>query len=127
MIQWYFDALKRVLDSYAAAPLVLDAQVSFELRPGEQGFVQGAVLFRDQSTLHFREYLDSTASHVSKLMYSYHYQAADQQLVFRYDNARHQPALPVPKHKHADGKVTASHAPVLEDVLIELLVIRGWV
>lgn len=58
MIQRHFDELKRVVDGYAAAPFVLDAQVSFEVRPGDQGFVEGAVLFQDRSTLHFREYLD---------------------------------------------------------------------
>lgn len=77
MIQRYFSELKRIVNSYAVAPFVLDAQLSFELRPGDQGFVSGAMLFKDQSNLHFREYLDSAAGRVSKLMYSYHYQDAD--------------------------------------------------
>lgn len=127
MIQRYFDELKRVLDSFAAASFVLDAQLSFELRPGEQGFAEGAVFFGDQSVLHFREYLDSSAGQVSKLMYSYHYQDAGQQLVFRYDNARHRPPLPTSEHKHTDNKVTASHAPSLEEVLTEIAAKQGWI
>jgi len=127
VIQRYFNELKRVIDSYAAAPFVLDAQVSFELRPGNQGYAVGVVLFQDRSALHFREYLDSIASHVSKLMYSYHYQDADQQLIFRYDNARHQPPLPVQEHKHVGETIAASQAPTLIEVLTEIVMTRGWV
>lgn len=127
MIQRYFNELKRVIDSYAAAPFVLDAQVSFELRPGSQGYAVGVLLFQDRSALHFREYLDSAAGHVSKLMYSYHYQDTDQHLIFRYDNARHQPTLPMPEHKHAGEAIVASQAPTLAEVLTEIVMTRGWV
>ena len=94
MIQSYFDELKRVVDDHARVPFVLDVQIAFEQRPGEQGFVVGSVLFQDHSALHFREYVDSTAGEVSKLMYTYHYHDADQQLIFRYDNARHRRRFP---------------------------------
>ena len=127
MIQTYFDRLKRVIDSYAAVPFVLDVQVSFELRPGDQGLVVGQVLFRDQTALHFREYLDGTEGYFSKLMYSYHYQDANEQLIFRYDNARHRPPLPVLEHKHTSGQIIASQAPTLEAVLAEIAVQEGWV
>lgn len=53
MIQAYFDQLKHVIDSYATTAFVLDAQVSFELRPGDQGYVVGSVLFLDYSILTF--------------------------------------------------------------------------
>lgn len=127
MIQRYFDALKQAVDSFAAAPFVLDVRMSFELRPGNQGYVVGALLFQDQSALHFREYLDSDGGHVSKLMYTYHYQDADRQMFFRYDNARHQPALPMQEHKHVGEAITASHAPALAEVLTEIVMTRGWV
>lgn len=127
MIQQYFNELKRVIDSYAAAPFVLDAQVSFELRPGNQGYAVGAVLFQDRSVLHFREYLDNDTDYVEKLMYSYHYQDGDQQLIFRYDNARHRPPLPVQEHKHIGETIAASQAPTLAEVLTEIVMTRGWV
>ncbi len=101
--------------------------MSFELRPGNQGYAFGVVLFQDRSVLYFREYHDSIASHVSKLMYSYHYQDADQQLIFRYDNARHRPPLPVQEHKHVGETIAASQAPTLAEVLTEIVMTRGWV
>ena len=126
MIQIYFDRLKRVIDRYAAAPFVLDARVSFELRPGDQGYVTGSVLFQDQSILFFREYLDSSAGRVSKLMYSYHWQDADEQLVFRYDNARHRPPLAMLDHKHTVNGIVSSQEPTLETVLAEVVTTAGW-
>ncbi len=126
VIQTCFDQLKRVLDHYATANFVLDVQVTFELRPGDQGYVFGIVLFHDQSALHFREYIDVAAGDVSKLMYSYHYQDAAERLVFRYDNARHRPALPAPEHKHTVDSVFVSEAPTLEAVLMEIAASRQW-
>lgn len=100
--------------------------MSFQLRPGDQGYATGVILFQDQSTLHFREYLDDMAGHVSKLMYSYHYQDADEQLVFRYDNARHRPALPFLDHKHTFDEVLPARAPTLDAVLTEIVSARKW-
>lgn len=127
MIQTYFDRLKRLLDLYATASFVLDVQISFELRPGDQGFVAGLVLFQDRSVLQFREYLDSSASQVTKLMYSYHYRDVADRLVFRYDNANHRPPVPEREHNHTADDILASPAPVLEDVLTEIVVAQGWV
>lgn len=127
MIEEHFNEIKRIIDSYAAAPFVLDTQVSFELHPGNQGYVVGIVLFQDRSILYFREYLDSDAGFVSKLMYSYHYQDAEQHLVFRYDNARHRPAPPTPEHKTCWGKRCCQQSPTLTEVLIEIALTRGWV
>lgn len=126
MIRAYFDQLKHVIDSYAAASFVLDAQVSFELRPGDQGFLLGSVLYLDQSILHFREYLDVAGGQVSRLSYSYHYQDSDERLVFRYDNAFHRPALPVLEHKHTVEAIVASPAPGIEAVLTEIVGMRRW-
>jgi hypothetical protein len=105
---------------------VLDARVSFELRPGDQGYVTGSVLFRDQSTLFFREYLDSSAGQVSKLMCSYHWQDADELLVFRYDNARHRPPLAMLDHKHTADGIVSSQEPTLGTVLAEVVTTAEW-
>lgn len=127
MIQAYLDQLKRVIDSYAAAPFVLEVQMNFESRPGGQAYVVGSRLFQDRSTLHFREYLDATENQVNKLTYSYHYQDADDRLIFRYDNARHRTASPALEHKHTEDAVTAKPAPTLPIVLTEIIAMRQWV
>jgi hypothetical protein len=77
MIQTYCTQIKQVTDLYAATSFVLEAQVDFETRPGEQGYLTGTLIFTDDSKLHFSEYLDQTGDVVGKLMYTYQYQDAD--------------------------------------------------
>ena len=127
MLQTYFDQIKRLMDRYATLAFVLDAQVSFELRPGGQGYLTGKCLHVDDSELFFREYLDSVAGNLEKLMYSYHYHDDKQQLIFRYDNARHRPPLATQEHKHTQAGVEEAPAPELSTVLEEIMVLRGWV
>ncbi len=127
MIQAYFDQVKALVNQYAVTHFVLEAKVSSEMRPGEQGYLTGSITFVDSSVLHFREYFDRIEGVVEKLMYTYHYQNADHQLVFRYDNARHRPPLGSLEHKHTPGKVVEVPAPTLEDVLVEIVVAQGLV
>jgi len=127
VIQAYFDQVKAIVDQYAATRFVLDANVSFEMRPGGQGYLTGSVILVDGSALYFREFLDAVRGTVDKLMYTYHYQDAGNQLIFRYDNARHRPPLRSLEHKHTPGQVIEAPAPTLEDVLAEIVMVKGWV
>jgi len=120
VIQAYFNQVKALVDQYAVTRFVLDANVSFEMRPGEQGYLTGSVIFLDGSALYFREFLDAVKDAVDKLMYTYHYQDAGHKLIFRYDNARHRPPLRSLEHKHTPGRAMEAPAPTLEDVLAEL-------
>lgn len=126
-MQSYFAQIKTLIDQYAATSFVLEARISFELRPGNQGYLVGSVTFLDNSILHFKEFLDKTGEVTDKLMFSYHYQDADHQLIFRYDNARHKPPLTSPEHKHLPEEVIVASAPILADVLTEIVVTKGWV
>ena len=60
-------------------------------------------------------------------MYTYHYQDTGNQLIFRYDNALHKPALPSVAHKHLPTQIIAAPAPTLDEVLAEIATTRGWV
>ena len=95
------------------------------MRPGAQGYLNGAVIFVDGSVLHFTEFLDEAYEQVEKVMYTYHYQDTHQQLVFRYDNACHRPLLPLREHKHIPEQIVASPAPLLAEVLAEIIRYQG--
>lgn len=127
MIRTYFDQIKATVDQYTATRFVLDANVKFETRPGDQGYLAGSITFTDDSVLHFSEFLDAVQDKIDKLMYTYHYQDAGNRLVFRYDNARHRPPLSFLEHKHTPTQVTGASAPTVEDVLDEIAVANGWV
>ena len=56
-----------------------------------------------------------------KVKYRYHYMDAEQNLIFRYDNAPHHPeARSFPHHKHTFGDVIESQEPGLMEVLFEI-------
>ena len=73
------------------------------------------------------EYVDQTGEAVDKLMYTYHYQDTGNQLILRYDNALHKPALPSVEHKHLPTQIIAAPVSTLDEVLAEIATAKGWV
>ena len=119
MIEQYFQSM---LDLLSALPFVESSNVNLEKRGDLAGFIRGEVEFRDGSSLlFFRELIDLRLP-LQKIMYAYHYQKADGELIFRYDNMAHHSSISTfPIHKHLmNGDVTSSEAPSLEQVLREI-------
>ncbi len=128
MIQHYFTQTKLEFDQFTSANFVLNVSINLETRPGNQAFISGYVIFLDRSSLFFREYLDATTNTVDKLMYSYHYQEANNTLIFRYDNAQHKPRLPFLEHKHTPpDPIQHASTPTIHDVLLEIAAQRRWI
>ena len=127
MIQAYFDQIRDLLESYRASGYTLSVHLTTEMRPGEQGYISGDITFADSTQFHFSEYLDVDNAEVVKLMYTYHYQSEREQLIFRYDNASHKPALAFEQHKHTQQIIVQAPAPALADVLAEISTISGWI
>jgi len=126
LLQTYFNRIKAEVDRYATTRFVLDVKINFDSRPGDQGYMNGAIHLVDGSVLHFKEYVDTLNQNVDKLTYSYHFQDAKNQLIFRYDNAAHKPRLPFTDHKHLPNQIISAPAPQLGDVLAEIFVLNGW-
>ena len=85
--------------------------------------LRGEVKFVDGSQLHFREFVQLKQGQLpNRYKYAYHYQRADETVIFRYDNARHYLDLSTaPHHKHiGENEVVATNAPDLESVLKEI-------
>lgn len=113
----HLDAVSELLSH---SPFVSETKIHHEDR-GEVWFLRVDVYFIDNSLLHFRE-LFVGQERPAKKTYTYHYQRADGQLVFRYDNAPHYPNLPTaPHHKHlGETEVIAAEPPTLKTVLQEI-------
>lgn len=73
------------------------------------------------SLLHFLEFV-SVKDEINKYKYSYHFQAKNHRLIFRYDVAPHHKDISsFPHHKHlGSGEVIAAAAPNLKEVLQEI-------
>lgn len=109
-----------ILDSVIATGEAVLVMLQVDQRSAMRGFITGSLQFDDGSTLHFREFVDVTRVE-PKIMYAYHYQDEDRNLIFRYDNAVHQPALPQSEHKHTRSGIEVSPVPTLSSVLDQIL------
>ena len=110
------DQLHEILRSGQARSLALEVDQRSALR----GQINGLLTFEDQSELHFREFVDISQPE-PKLAFAYHYQGAQRELIFRYDNAAHRPSLVMLPHKHIAIKVVECHVPTLADVIDDIL------
>jgi hypothetical protein len=84
-------------------------------RSAVRGFITGSVQFNNGATLDFREFVDVSQTE-PKIMYAYHYQDVERNLIFRYDNAAHRPSLPQPAHKHTPSGIEMAPIPTLSEV-----------
>jgi len=116
----YARAIRDAIDSLTDSGDAVLVSLQLDQRSSVRGFIDGALQFHDGSQLIFREFLDTTRDK-PRLMYAYHYQDAAQELVFRYDNAAHRPALSQPMHKHTPDGVETAPPPALAEVLDEIL------
>ncbi len=84
-----------------------------------RAYITGELIFGDNSRLIFLEVKDSEI--LTKDKYSYHYMDSGDNLVFRYDNAKHHHEIgSFPHHKHLPDGVIGCAEPCLEDVLYEI-------
>lgn len=95
-----------------------------------EGFIRGKITFKNNSLLHFREFVHVEIL-VYRKMYSYQYMSSENNLIFRYDNTEHHRKLNLatfPHHKHdaSEENVIQSDAPFLAEVLEEIGKILGY-
>ncbi len=114
----YTQAVEALLNKTLAAGEVVVFNLQVDSRSPLRGFIAGQLQLPDASELHFREFIDISQAE-PRLMYVYHYQDVHHQLIFRYDNAAHRPALAQPDHKHTPAGVEISSAPTLAQVILE--------
>jgi len=111
MISEYFSGVKNTLKKYAY--VISSQSITEKTYSDKKGFIEGEVIFHDESKLEFTEVKD--ADKHPKVKYCYHYMDEKNNLVFRFDNAKHYPNLP--HHKHTSNGVEESKKPEIVDVL----------
>jgi hypothetical protein len=106
-------------------------QLKIDRKTQDMAFLSGQIDFIDGSTLDFKEFVERIDEEIEKYKYGYNYRK-DDQFFFRYDNALDPGARCLnsfPHHKHTqDGKLAASRAVSLEEVLAEILqhILQTW-
>ncbi|WP_069790336.1 toxin-antitoxin system TumE family protein [Cyanobacterium sp. IPPAS B-1200] len=112
--------LQVVIHKYVTEGIILSSNVSVDARSIYLGYIQGKLDFINGFILFFKEYIDLQIS-VDKLAYSFHYQDLENNLIFRYDNAKHKPDLGFIEHKHIKNEIISSQVPSLEEVILEII------
>lgn len=118
LIEEYFRHIGQTIEESC---ILVDSRLLNDKRSLSIGFIEGRLTFLDGSSLRFMEFVNLRAEAV-RYKYSYHYQDAADELIFRYDMApHHQEVSTFPHHKHsANGEAVESTAPSLADVLEEI-------
>ncbi len=110
------------LESHVAECVhIVESGLHTDKRSLHIGIIEGKLLFTDESSLHFIEFVNvKDTTEVYK--YSYHYQDRSGGLVFRYDMAPHHHKIKTfPHHKHTpSGRVVEAVCPSLVLVLDEI-------
>ncbi|MBI5653165.1 MAG: hypothetical protein HZC40_22380 [Chloroflexi bacterium] len=115
----YARAISACVNSLVTTGQAELVNLTIDQRSDVRGFIIGLLRFTNGAELHLREFVDLTQAE-PRLMYAYHYQDANHNLIFRYDNAAHRPPLAQTEHKHISDQVIAFHAPTLTQVLDEI-------
>ena len=119
----YLNNIKGLLDNI---DFVVNQSLTIDKRAQQQAHIFGYLIFIDESELHFREFIDASEGSIDKLVYSYHLQDKNNNLLFRYDNAKHKPALGFDEHKHWLDDIIYAPAPQLEKVIQETLLLQKF-
>ncbi|MFB2976805.1 DUF6516 family protein [Microseira sp. BLCC-F43] len=121
LIEDYFQEVRDIIEACSVVQL---SNINYDTRSIYRGFMRGELNFSDGSVLYLREFVDVKTTLVRE-MYSYHYENASKNLIFRYDNTRHHKKLNLPNyphHKHdgSEDNILTSNAPMLAEVLNEI-------
>ncbi len=117
MIQSYLEHIKKTIAEF---DYIIEIQ-SFNEKfySDERGYIQGEIIFTDNSKLDFTEVKD--IQHNTKIKFHYHYMDSSDNLIFRYDNSKHHHELKTfPHHKHLKSSICESDEPDILSVMIEI-------
>ncbi len=116
----YVRSIEEVVNRAVATGDATLVSLQMDQRSVVRGLLSGSLQFDDGSTVHFREFVDTSQAE-PKVMYVYHYQDTSNTLIFRYDNAAHRPALAQPAHRHSRSGIEISAVPSLSSVVDQIL------
>lgn len=92
-----------------------------ELRGGKKAVLNIKVILINKSALYIREYLNGKYG-IERIDYAYQYQTEKGTLIFRYDNAKHKPALGFDEHKHTEnGSIIPKQLPSIDEIVDEVI------
>ena len=116
----YLELFRQALEKLENYGYTESIDIKEEIRPNKQAIIKAKIALIDRSVLHIKEYIDAKYK-IEKVSYAYQYQDRNGELIFRYDNAVHRPALRFKEHKHTkDGVIIEVSLPDISDIIDEV-------
>ncbi len=106
----YLELFRQALEKLENYGYTESMEIKEEIRPNKQAIIKAKIALVDRSVLHIKEYIDAKYK-IEKVSYAYQYQDKKGELIFRYDNAIHRPALGFKEHKHTKGGLIIESSP----------------
>ena len=117
----YLELFRQALEKLENYGYTESIDIKEEIRPNKQAIIKAKIALVDRSVLHIKEYIDAKYK-IEKVSYAYQYQDRNGELIFRYDNAVHRPALRFKEHKHTmDGVIIEASLPDISDIIDEVV------
>lgn len=117
------DYIVRLESVIASSPIVSSYNITIDRKTNDIAYVSGVIELRDDTTIDFKEYIESKESGIGKYMYSYNYRTHSS-IIFRYDNSpdpRAKKLETFPHHKHLkNDEIVESQQISLADLLKEI-------
>ncbi len=121
LLRNYLKLFRQALEKLENYGYTESIEIKEEIRPNKQAIIKAKIILVDRSVLHIKEYLDAKYK-IEKVSYAYQYQDRNGELIFRYDNAVHRPALRFKEHKHTkDGVIIEASLPDISDIIDEVV------
>jgi len=121
LLNEYLDLFRKGIEKIENYGYADSVEIREEIRANKQAVLNTKVVLINDSVLHIKEYIDARYA-IKRVSYAYQYQDRDGQLIFRYDNAVHRPALSYKDHKHSgDGTISEAVLPDIFDLIDEVL------
>lgn len=116
LVKDYQAKLLGIIQNYLDSRIVITYNFSVDSRSSYIALIQGKLELKDGSHLFFKEFID-LQEYLEKLSYSFHYQDQENNIIFRYDNAKHKPDLGYSHHKHINNQIIPSIIPEFQAII----------
>jgi len=117
MIASYFYEFEQTISDF----LMIEKQFVEKIRKDDEfGIIRGALYF-EYGIVDFIEVVRFVSGKFIKIKYKYHFMDNDNNLIFRYDNAKHHKDINTfPHHKHTKNSILPSIEPDIFTILKEI-------
>jgi len=115
----YYSQIETIIKD---CPIITHFSIDFDEIDLTKGYLKGKLELKDGSILFFIEFFEIQQNMVNLLKYKFHWQSKDGDLIIRWDNVPHYPAIDnFPHHMHDNKGVYPSQEMNLKIIIEKIM------